>query len=163
MIPREHTLIHVESELVGARAWAERHRVPLEWLPDGLELRATLSQPETGDEYFLRARVGDYRELPPAWSFTDSNWKADPIQTLFPRPNTVTSGGASIFHTQPVICAPFNRLAYKFEGVQGPHGDWGGPANWLAAGKPNEVRADSLGDMLSVIYQHFLVTRGRMA
>jgi len=163
VIPREHTLIHVESELDGARAWADRQRVLLGWLADILEVRVTMSQPETGDQYFLRGKVDDYRELPPAWSFTDGKWKADPIKSFFPRPNALPGGGASIFHPQPVICAPFNRLAYKFEGVQGPHGDWGGPANWLAAGKPNEVRAEKLGDMLSVIYQHFLMTRGRMA
>lgn len=163
MIRREHTIIHVENELAGARGWAERHRVPLQWLPDALELRITLSQPESDDLYYLRARVDDYRELPPAWTFTDTEWKSEPRKEFFPRPQSLPLGRASIFHPQPVICAPFNRLAYKFDHVQGPHADWGGPATWLAAGQPNEVKAHYLADMLSVIQQHLAFSRGRMA
>lgn len=161
MIPRDHTLIYIEEELLGAEAWAERHAVRLLWVPESLEVRATLTQPETKDLFFLRGRFDDYREIAPAWSFTDAEWTGAPRPQLFPRPAPPPNGGASIFHTQPVICAPFNRLAYKQH--QGPHVDWGGPAGWLTAGRPNEVRAHYLGDMLSVMHQHFVVTRGRMA
>jgi len=64
-----------------------------------------------------------------------------------------------------VICAPFNRLAYTTD--SGPHADWGGPERWLEASNGasdrQQVRADTIGDMLQVIYRDFLVTRGRMA
>lgn len=161
MIPRNHTLIYIEEELLGAQAWAERHHVPLLWAEEGLELRATLTQPETQEMFYLLGRFDDYREVAPSWTFTDSEWTAAPRQQHFPRPGHLPAGGASVFHTQPVICAPFNRLAYKEH--QGPHQDWGGPANWLTAGQPNEVKAYFIGDMLAVIQRHFAVSRGRMA
>lgn len=59
----------------------------------------------------------------------------------------------------PVICVPFNRFAYA--NYQGPHGDWGGPDNWLSAGL-QYAKADYIGDMLGVIYRDFIHTRGRM-
>lgn len=160
MIPREHTRITVEDEMSGAQAWAQRHGVPLVWDPDILEVRATLIQPESAAAFYLRGRFDDYREIAPAWTFTDAEWAAEPQRQFFPRPAPLPTGGSSMFHTQPVICAPFNRLAYKQH--NGPHDNWGGPANWLTAGAASEVRAQQLGDMLSVVYRHFLVTRGRM-
>jgi hypothetical protein len=161
VIPRDHTLIHLEDELPGAQTWAERHGDPLLWVPEALEVRVALTQPETKELFFLRGHFDDYREIAPAWTFTDAVWTAPPRQQLFPRPAPPLSGGVSVFHPQPVICAPFNRLAYRQQ--NGPHNDWGGPANWLTAGRPNEVKAHYLGDMLSVMHQHFVVTRGRMA
>lgn len=163
MIPRHQTLLHIESELGGARAWAARHNVPLVWLPEQLELRVTFVQPETAEPFYLRGRVENYREVPPAWTFTDSQWTAEAQRQYFPRPAPVARGIASIFHPQPVICAPFNRLAYRYDNVAGPHSDWGGPANWLNAGASTQVRAEYIGDMLSVMHAHFAVTRGRMA
>jgi hypothetical protein len=160
VVSREHTLILLEDELSGAQAWATHHDVPLLWVPEVLEMRATFTQPETKDLFYLRGRVDDYREIPPAWTFTDATWAAEPCAQLFPRP-AQTPYGTSVFLNQPVICAPFNRLAYKEH--EGPHQDWAGPVNWLTAGQPNEVKALFLGDMLSVIHQHFFCTRGRMA
>jgi hypothetical protein len=160
VIPREHTLIHVDEELPGARASAARHGVSLVWAPEGLQVRAVLTQPETNELFFLRGIFDDYREIAPAWTFTDETWTASPSTFLFPRAGTLPNGGSSIFHPTAVICAPFNRLAYAQHA--GPHNDWGGPASWLTAGQPDQVKAHYLGDMLSVVYQHFVVTRGRM-
>jgi hypothetical protein len=65
-----------------------------------------------------------------------------------------------MIHNQTaVICAPFNRLAYTDHA--GPHGDWGGPQNWLNAGA-SQVHAETIGDMLQAIYRDFSVTRERM-
>lgn len=161
MVPHAHTLIFVEEELPGAQAWAKRRSVPIVWIPAQLELRMTLSQPETKELFHLRGQLDNYREVPPAWVFTDETWKAEPRLQLYPKPASQSPYGASVFHTKPVICAPFNRLAYKEH--EGPHADWGGPASWLTAGRPTEVKALCLGDMLSVIYEHFLFSRGRMA
>ena len=134
MIPAEHTQVIVEQEFDGARAWAERHGLHLEWFPDRLILRATVVQPETNFTFFLRGTFGEYRALPPEWTFTNEAGKTAGRPADFPK-GVQTRFGASIFimHNQnAVICVPFNRLAYTDQG--GPHGDWGGPSNWLNAG-----------------------------
>jgi hypothetical protein len=162
LIPAEHTRVIVENELEGARGWAERHGIPLEWLPETLILRATLVQPETNATFFLRGSVADYRCLPPAWTFTDKDWQTTGRPIDFPG-GVPTRFGASIFitHNQTaVICVPFNRLAYTDQ--RGPHGDWGGSANWPNAG-PSYVHADTIGDMLQAIYRDFLCTREYMS
>jgi hypothetical protein len=160
VVPRETTIIILEDELPGAQAWAGRHGVPLRWLPESLEVRVTLTQPETNEPFYLRGRFDDYRQLAPAWVFTDAGWAAEPRPQLFPRPGQ-SPYGASVLHSASVICAPFNRLAYKEH--RGPHDDWGGPANWLTAGRANEVTARHLGDMLQAIFRDLMYSRGRMA
>jgi hypothetical protein len=161
MIPSADTLIIVEDELEGARRWAERHVVPLAWFPEHLELRVNLRQPETLEPFFLRARFDDYRAIPPQWAFTDTAWEISASALVFPKP-TPTPHGSSIFLMGPggaVICVPFNRLAYAEH--RGPHGDWGGPSNWLNAGA-SHIRAETIGDMLQAIRRDFMHTRGRM-
>jgi hypothetical protein len=159
VVPRETTVIILEDEFSGAEAWAGRHGVPLAWLPESLEVRVTLTQPVTNERFYLRGRFDDYREQAPAWTFTDATWSAEPRLQLFPRPGQ-TPYGASILHSKPVICAPFNRLAYSEH--KGPHDNWGGPTNWLTAAQPHEVRAQHFGDMLHVIFRDFVYSRGRM-
>lgn len=160
MVSGEDTIILLDDELPGAQAWAKRCRTPLVWVPEGLEIRVTLTQPDSGELFYLRGRFDNYRAVAPAWVFTDAEWTAEPGPQFFPRPAPTPLGAPSVFHAQPVICAPFNRLAYKEH--NGPHPDWGGPAQWLTAGVAGQVTAHYLGDMVSVIYQHFVVTRGRM-
>jgi len=162
VIPAEQARIIVEAELEGARGWTERYGIPLEWLPDKLTLRVKFVQPEGGSIYFLRGTFGEYRALPPEWTFTGEKGETAGRPTDFPR-GVQTRFGAPIFiiHNQTaVICVPFNRLAYTDQG--GPHGDWGGPANWLNAG-PGQIHAETIGDMLQAIYRDFLYTRERMA
>lgn len=161
MIPAEHSKIIVEAELSGAQSWAERHRVPFEWLPAQLQVRAILTQPSTNEIFCLRGTFDDYRAIAPEWTFTDAQWASTGEQRYFP-PTTQTPHGASIFiyyEGRAVICVPFNRLAYKQK--SGPHDDWGGPANWLNMKSPH-VRADTIGDMLQAIYRDFVYSRGRM-
>jgi hypothetical protein len=158
---RADTLLYLDDELPGAQAWAERRHAPLTWVPEILELRATLMQPETRELFYLRGRFDEYRELPPMWTFTDKEWTAAPVLALFPKVSS-TPYGSPLFITSthgPVICAPFNRLAYAAHG--GPHADWT-LAAWLTAGATGQVRADSVGDMLSIIYRDFMLVRGRM-
>lgn len=159
MVSRQTTVLIVEEELAGAQAWSERRAVPLTWVPELLEVRATFAQPGTGELFYLRGRFDDYRVLPPAWTFTDAAWSAEPAPQLFPRP---MSGpyGASMFHGNAVICAPFNRLAYVEH--KGPHSDWGGPASWLTAGAADQVKAHVLGDMLHLILRDMVHSSGRM-
>lgn len=163
MIPRETTLHVIEHELTAARLWAERHVVPLTWLPSATEIRAVLTQPETEELFYLRCILDDYRRLPPAWTFTDETWEAEPAMHLFPLVSA-TQFGAPLFirgKNGPIICAPFNRLAYAEH--KGPHGDWRGPTNWLTAGQANQVKAHYLGDMLQIIHRDFTHSRARMS
>lgn len=161
MIPAEETLILATDELAGVRSWAERHGVWMEWIPETLELRVKLVQPETNALYFLRGRFPDYRALPPEWTFTDEGWQQTGRQCDSPK--SVQMGTrASIFLQHKgaaVVCAPFNRLAFTEFG--GPHGDWDGLANWLNAGTA-QIHAETMGDMLQAMYLYFLVTRARM-
>ncbi len=160
MIPRRDTILIIEDELVGAVAWAGRHSIPLEWRPDDLEIRAILMQADDEQQpFYLRGRFDDYRAVAPAWVFSDKTWQSQGLPHLFPKPPANPPFGASIFHTNAVICAPFNRLAYGEH--SGPHSDWGGPTNWMDAGA-QYVHAETLGDMLHVIYNHFRFTHGRL-
>lgn len=167
MVPTEVVRILVDSELPGAQAWAARRGFGLEWLPDRLEVRLTMTQAATNELFYLRGRFDGYRALPPVWSFTDQGWQATAVARYFPRierppfgspififggPNTPEGKGA-------VICAPFNRLAFVEE--HGPHSDWS-LAGWTEAG-PGYVRACTLGDMLQAVTRDFAATRGRMS
>jgi hypothetical protein len=162
LIPIEQTKIIVEDELIAARAWAVRHNAGIEWFPDSLELRVILRQVGSNTPFFLRGTFRDYRALPPAWTFSNENWETAGRPDDFPK-GVQTRFGASMFimHNQTaVICIPFNRSAYADQG--GPHGDWGGIANWPNAGA-SYVHADTIGDMLQAINRDFSLTRQRMS
>lgn len=58
-----------------------------------------------------------------------------------------------------MICAPWNRLAYKEVNDKGPHDNWGGLTNWTDAA-PGYTKADTLADMLSQIELHLSVSPG---
>jgi hypothetical protein len=85
LIPADHTRLIVEKELEAAQGWAGRHGVEIDWLPETLELRATLRQPETGELFFLRGMFRDYRALAPDWTFTDEKWQGGGRPADFPR------------------------------------------------------------------------------
>lgn len=148
------------DEMLGVAAWVSRHSAWKVTLGrDELRLLAEVDHPRQGQgRLYLVAELDDYRVLPPAWRFVDGS--GDSPRGAWPAPAPITLGQASIFHTQPVLCAPFNRLAYKQEG--GPHGNWGPPTNWLAD-RPGYVRATHLGEMLAAINMHLSVSPGRMS
>lgn len=162
MIPAEQVRIIVADELEGARCWAERRGVTMDWYPESLELRVSLVQPETNGLFFLRGRFPDYRALPPEWTFSDELWQQAGRRSDSPKGVPLGNQGTIFIDHQgtAVICAPFNRLAYRDHA--GPHADWNGPANWLNA-VADKIHADRIGDMLQAIYRNFLYTRERMA
>jgi len=164
VISAEHTKIIVEAELPGAQAWAGRHQLPFLWVPELLQVRVKLTQPETTEPFYLRGSFDDYRAIAPEWGFTDEWWTNIGDHRYHP-PQVQTPHGPSIFidyENRAVICVPFNRLAYKEKG--GPHQDWGGPANWLSVKpvNPPRIHAVTVGDMLQAIYRDFVYSRGRM-
>ena len=67
------------------------------------------------DMYFVRCSTGDYPEEPPIWQWSDESGDKCGDPKVCPK-------GTGYFHGSNVICAPWNRLAYKDRG--GPHGDW---------------------------------------
>ncbi|MEX2672843.1 MAG: hypothetical protein WD294_12115 [Phycisphaeraceae bacterium] len=152
------TIATVEAELPAVHQYAERHQWQMAWNPEALRLTFDGTHPGDGRPLRIVADVTGYRGLPPSWTFEDpANGKAK----LFPRPKNLRGNTGSIFHrNQRRICAPFNRLAYKEHG--GPHGNWGGPANWLQVKKNRQVRAIHLADMLAVIVGHLHASPGVM-
>lgn len=146
------------AELPAAEALAARAGWRVEWDPDALVLTLQLMHPKLNCHLRLTANCTDYRAVPPAWRFVDPA-TGDDSKSAWPLGGPV-DGVASIFHGQPVLCAPFNRLAYKTLG--GPHGDWVSPEAWLSVSASNMVRATTLGEMLQIIRVHLLCSPGMM-
>lgn len=163
MVPIAVTDAAIAAELPGAQAWATRQHVALDTrLVLQRILRLVLLQGTGNEAFYLQGAFDDYRELPPAWDWRDKNWSTNEGLHLSPN-SPSTPFGSSMFLRQDskgIICAPFNRLAYKTSG--GPHADWGNPAQWMTAGS-GYVYAVTIGDMLQSILRDFRLTTGRMA
>jgi hypothetical protein len=161
VVPHDVTVALIEAEeLPAARLWAANVGVDLSWEPSALHVRVVFTQRATGGKFYLMGTVDGYKALPPVWEFFDSTWGLARQKAFYPAPASLPGGIGSIFHTNPVICAPFNRLAYQQHG--GPHSDWGGPEQWLRAGA-GYVQAETLADMLAVIARDMNYSTGRMA
>lgn len=70
-----------------------------------------------GTMFWLLCEYTGYTGMPPAW-----HWY-NPASKAVDQPEDTPTGGG-YFHDQGVICAPWNRLAYKSEDERGPHSDW---------------------------------------
>lgn len=70
-----------------------------------------------GVSYHLRVRCDGYPAMPPAWHwFNPAIGRIDDPQD--------TPRGGNFLHSNGVICAPWNRLAYTTVDSRGPHSDW---------------------------------------
>ena len=147
----------VESERPGAVAWAARHGWALTLQPDDLVLRSATYHPAVHRLVEFVAHLDDYKALPPAWRVVVPGTDDAAALANFPKPGP----DASIFHSNLVLCAPWNRLAYKSVNDAGPHNDWGGPEGWLNLGG-NHTTAHTLGDMLASIDRFLRVSPGMM-
>lgn len=156
-IPGEVTVAIVDDELPGLLGYLNRHGWQVEWSPLELRLAVTGRHPKDGVPVRIVAALDGYRALPPAWTFEDPTGGRGGA-SFFPRAGSIPDGRSSIFHGKGVICAPFNRLAYKTLG--GPHGDWGGPEKWLEVNVPSQVRAIRLANMFAVILGHLTASPG---
>lgn len=154
-VPKDVTIAVVEDELAAADAYARRHGWSLTWRKD--DLAVLLDGKHPADQSLMRwhADVAGYRAVPPAWSCFQGDaqgaWKR-----RFPKGGALPGGISSIFHSSNVICAPFNRLAFKVH--SGPHEDWGGPADWLNV--RGKVRATVLAEMIAQIIVHLTYSPG---
>lgn len=134
------TRAHVEEELEEVREWTERHGWVIRWRHDQLLLDVTMRSVIDDEQYELEVSLRDYRALPPIFEFIRPTTGERGTHCCYPR------GGRGYFHGKPVLCAPWNRKAYRELG--GPHADWA-MSQWQSY-RPNHVR---LGDMLSLIQE----------
>jgi hypothetical protein len=157
----------VEAEMASAVAWAERHGWQLQLDSSALRLTASTTHPSDRAPLVLLADLNGYRGVPPAWEFVEPETNAR-TRHAFPKgaPLPFPSGQKPSIFTEhkgtPVICAPFNRLAFA-DGT-GIHANWGMAAGWLsliANSAEDIVRASTLGEMLATIEVHLRVSPGR--
>ena len=145
------TVAIVEDELPAITAFANRKGWQPSWTPQRLLLVFTGRHPRTGETLMIEADVERYRTFPPIWKIFVA--REGQRGMCIPNPGKLPNKIGSIFHTgNNVICAPFNRLAYKCHG--GPHADWSGPENWLNVVQPGQVRESEIAGMLSTILLH---------
>lgn len=160
MIPTVITRAVVTEELPAVLAWAARRPGWTVAFDDpALHLDVTTIHPAVGAPLLIQADLQGYRAVPPAWRFLYSDAAEQATASPFPLAGTHPLIQGSIFHSNRVICAPWNRLAYKENGAGGLHDDWGGLANWTTAAA-GHTRADTLADMLSQIALHLSVSPG---
>lgn len=144
------------DELPAMTAWAERNGWRLTYDPDALRGRAEVEHPHvTGRIIIFRFEVTGYpNEQPPAWWCGGDGTSVSTDRADYPRPAQIPPPGlpnGSIFHPNPVICAPWNRLAYAEHG--GPHADWAALAAWKTYGA-GSTQAHTIADMLSALAIH---------
>ncbi len=68
--------------------------------------------------FYLLCNHDRYSVIPPAWHWSNSNASA------LDQPKDTPTENGSFLHGSGVICAPWNRLAYRSEDNRGPHTDW---------------------------------------
>ena len=162
MLPPAVSDAAIGDELPGALAWAERHHIAMDTrsIADRI-IRAVFVQPGNGENFYLQGAFEDYRAYPPIWEWYDESWTTKKDLHLSPHSGN-SPVGSSIFiqhNGRGLICAPFNRLAYGEQ--NGPHADWGNPAQWITAGQ-GYIHAVTIGDMLNSILRDFRFSDGRM-
>ena len=156
MVPKRVTQILVESEAQIVDSWAQRNGWTVNINLERLEITAEVPHPKDNDPLFLHGDLSSYRAIPPAWRFVDESGNV--TKAAFPAAGPV-NGKSSIFHGNLVICAPFNRLAYKVAG--GPHEDRGEWTGWFVV-TGDFAKAYTLAEMLSIINVHLRFSPGRM-
>lgn len=162
LIPPQATRsrLAADDEIPAARKLAVRRGLELDYQEHELSLTVRLQGPGADpsappEPYLVLASFEDYPVLPPAWRFVDPRTGADVGPGAYPRPT-----GPSVLHPNGLICAHWNRLAYS--DVGGPHGDWGGLANWQNPPAGTSV-AFTVPDMLARIIREVAASAGRMA
>ena len=162
MVPEHVTAAVFASEIAAACEWAKRERIQLDPVIPKTLVRATLVQEASGDHFYLQGRFDGYKALPPEWVWCNSEWSAQDNPRLSPEAARTPYGNSMFlnYSGRAVICAPFNRLAFRAHG--GPHKNWGELTHWMSAGN-GYVHAVSIADMLDVVVRDFRHTKRRMA
>ncbi len=164
LLTRSVVLAHLmaDQEIPGALRWAKHHKIEHTWDEDPLLLTVRLRghADESGhvEEYLVAGVFDDYRVIPPAWRFLDPRNATDVGQGAFPAPGAF--GPGSVLHTNGVICAPWNRLAYANE--TGLHNNWTDLTKWESL-EPNNTQARTIPDMLARIRAEVALSPRRLA
>lgn len=154
----------ISHELPAITAWASRHDWEVTADSAALRLLATVSHPAyaradidgaAAATVVFHADLAGYPAHPPAWWCGSS--PAD--RQGYPAPGITPGVLGSIFHTQPCICAPWNRLAYA--AYSGPHPDWTALGDWKSTAL-QYTQAQTVGDMLSTLRLHLQHSPGMM-
>jgi hypothetical protein len=144
------------SELPAVTAWASRSGWDVQYDAESFRGRALAPHPHVDGQVvvFWFAVDGYPNRQPPAWWCGGDGTVVSVNKADYPRPPTNPPAGppeGSIFHTNPVICAPWNRLAYGV--LQGPHSDWATLAAWKTYAT-DKTQAHTIADMLSALSIH---------
>lgn len=148
----------IATDRAAITAWATRTGWAVQLDTGALTLTASAQHPHADAVVNFNAGLTGYPALPPAWDCRDDAGAV--TRAAFPAAGSCAGITGSIFHTQPVICAPWNLLSYADNG--GPHSDWTGPANWKTAAA-DYTRAHTLADMLSQLHIHLAASPGMQA
>src|SRR5487761_1115925 len=153
MVPPAVTRALIDKEWPAIQAWADRWGWSLSLDREELRLEAQSRHPKDRLPVKLVGTFDGYAVVPPAWTFVNP-YTGQCEGEAFP-----AAGDQSIFHTNLVICAPWNRLAYSVHG--GPHSDWGELIGWQQD-RQGSTRATTIADMLSQVDVHLRRSPGRM-
>ncbi|MBS1770577.1 MAG: hypothetical protein JSS77_13005 [Acidobacteria bacterium] len=105
-----------------------------------------------GSWLHLKVLVDRYPTLPPAW-----HWH-NPTTGALDQPADMPANGG-FFHGNGVICAPWNRLAYKSVDARGPHEDWSIEGDWKS--NPKTLGTTTLSAMAQRIALETAQSSGR--
>lgn len=133
------SLAHVEKELEQAEPHLEGLSLQLDTSmlsEDELRFRVSGESCVDGELYIVEFRCDDYREKPPF------------VEMIDPRSGEAGTSHAyaDCFHSEPCICARFNRKTYPEH--TDLHSDWE-YGDWA-----NDPETDHLGGMISHIWSH---------
>jgi hypothetical protein len=106
-----------------------------------------------GTWFWLNCLCDRYAAEPPAWHWYNPDTK------LLDQPKDMPKDGG-FFHSNRVICAPWNRLAYKSVDARGPHEDWQ-IGDWR--NNPKTAGCKTLSAMAIRIAHELKTTKGRLA
>lgn len=142
-------------ELAAITAWAARRGWEVEVDFEHGTVAAKTTHPKTKTVIVFHADLDGYPAIPPAWTCRNE----DGVVSLaaFPRAGQRPGVSGSIFHSNNVICAPWNRLAYAAHA--GPHTDWVDLTAWKSVAT-EYTQAQTIADMLNTLWLHLAVSPG---
>lgn len=160
----DEVLAYLDEEIPPAIAWLQYHRLDHTWNREHLSLSVALEglgdREGVTESYRLVGWFPDYRATPATWRFVDPRDGRDVGQAAYPAAGDYVPGAGSVLHSNGVICAAWNRLAYGDMG--GPHSDWPNPAAWQSP-IAGQTQAFTIADMLSRLFHEVAVSPRRLA
>lgn len=134
-----------QQEFERAKVIADKAGFVLEGDPEALTIRARYTAHD-GEQYILVGDFTDYKAQPPMLDFEEADTGKRGTHRAYP-----WSSYDSFFHTEPIICAPFNRKAY-----QKVH------TNWQLAGWMNSTEQGVQWSQFSTMPSMLLVIHKRL-